>query len=128
MVGDSDASPRSDPLSDFVRAVGVEISLEDATVLADRTEGWAAGVQLAALSMRYEANPAAFIRAFAGTDRNVADFLVGEILQRQPAAAHRRILSNCNLKRPSDSLEGQPSNCSTPGRGVSITSTLRAGQ
>jgi LuxR family maltose regulon positive regulatory protein len=71
-------------VAQLVDAAGVEVSLEDAAVLADRTEGWAAGVHLAALSMRHEAEPAAFIRSFAGTDRNVADFLIAEILERQP--------------------------------------------
>ena len=68
----------------FVAAVGVDVAPEDAALLADRTEGWAAGVQLAALSMRFESEPAGFIRTFAGTDRNVADYLIGEILERQP--------------------------------------------
>jgi LuxR family maltose regulon positive regulatory protein len=71
-------------VAQFLHTVGIELSLEDAAVLADRTEGWAAGVQLAALSMRYEREPAEFIHTFAGTDRNVAEFLVGEVLQRQP--------------------------------------------
>ena len=48
------------------------------------TEGWAAGVQLAALSMQHEPEPATFIHNFAGTDRNVADYLIGEILEREP--------------------------------------------
>src|SRR5207253_6213967 len=70
-------------VTQLVRAVGVEVSPEDAAVLADRTEGWAAGVQLAALSMRTEPEPAEFIRTFASTDRNVADFLIAEVLERQ---------------------------------------------
>jgi LuxR family maltose regulon positive regulatory protein len=68
----------------LLERIGVAISAHDAAVLADRTEGWAAGVQLAALSMRDETDPAEFVHAFAGTDRNVADFLIGEVLQRQP--------------------------------------------
>src|SRR5438874_1160648 len=44
-------------VAQFVRAVGVDASLDDAAVLTERTEGWAAGVQLAALSMRHEADP-----------------------------------------------------------------------
>jgi LuxR family maltose regulon positive regulatory protein len=71
-------------VAQFLGAVGVAVSPEDAAALAERTEGWAAGVQLAALSMRHEPEPATFIRNFAGTDRNVADFLIGEILERQP--------------------------------------------
>ncbi len=53
---------------------------EDAAILTERTEGWAAGVQLAALSMRHETDPSEFVHNFAGTDRNVADFLLGEVL------------------------------------------------
>jgi len=75
----------ADEVRELVRMVGVEVLPEDATVLADRTEGWAAGVQLAALSMRHEARPAEFIRGFAGTDRNVSDYLIGEVLRRQSA-------------------------------------------
>ena len=71
-------------VAQLVGKVGVEISPDDAAVLTARTEGWAAGVQLAALSMRHESAPAQFIHNFAGTDRNVADFLVGEVLRRQP--------------------------------------------
>jgi LuxR family maltose regulon positive regulatory protein len=71
-------------VAQLVHNVGVEISADDAAVLTDRTEGWAAGVQLAALSMRNEPDPSEFIRNFAGTDRNVADFLVGEVLRRRP--------------------------------------------
>jgi LuxR family transcriptional regulator, maltose regulon positive regulatory protein len=70
-------------VTQFLGAVGIAVSTEDSAVLAERTEGWAAGVQLAALSMRHEPEPAAFIHTFAGTDRNVADFLIGEILERQ---------------------------------------------
>ena len=81
----------------FVGKVGVEISAEDAAVLTERTEGWAAGVQLAALSMRHEPEPAQFIHNFAGTDRNVADFLVGEVLRRQPDNTVRFLLETSVL-------------------------------
>ena len=67
-----------------VRAIGVDVSTDDARILSERTEGWAAGIQLAALSMRAESDPDAFVRAFAGSDRNVTDFLVGEVLAHQP--------------------------------------------
>ena len=70
-------------VTQFLSAIDIAVSTDDAAVLAERTEGWAAGVQLAALSMRHEPEPAAFIRTFAGTDRNVSDFLIGEILERQ---------------------------------------------
>lgn len=98
-------------VAQLVGNVGVEISPDDAAVLADRTEGWAAGVQLAALSMRREPEPAEFIRSFAGTDRNVADFLVGEVLRRQPDATVAFLLETSVLDELSaplcDNLTGR---------------------
>ena len=51
--------------------------------LAARTEGWVAGLQLAALSLRGQADPAGFVAAFSGSHRYVLDYLAGEVLERQ---------------------------------------------
>ncbi len=59
---------------------GVELEDADTHRLCDRTEGWPAGLQLAGLSLERESDPAAFVRRFAGDDRNVADYLVGEVM------------------------------------------------
>ncbi|HWN22626.1 MAG TPA: LuxR C-terminal-related transcriptional regulator [Gaiellaceae bacterium] len=56
----------------------------DVEALRDRTEGWAAGIRLAALSLASEADRGGFLRRFAGDDRAVADYLLNEILDRQP--------------------------------------------
>jgi LuxR family transcriptional regulator, maltose regulon positive regulatory protein len=56
----------------------------DVETLHGRTEGWAAGIRLAALSLASEPDPADFLRRFAGDDRAVADYLLNEILDRQP--------------------------------------------
>lgn len=53
--------------------------------LSERTEGWAAALQLAALSLREQADPVAFISAFAGSNRLLVDYLAEEVLARQPA-------------------------------------------
>ena len=53
--------------------------------LADRTEGWAAALQLAALSMQGRDDVAGFVAGFAGDDRYVVDYLVDEVLSRQSA-------------------------------------------
>jgi LuxR family transcriptional regulator, maltose regulon positive regulatory protein len=60
-------------------------ALPDASVaaLATRTEGWAAGLQLAALSLRGQDDPAAFVAAFTGSHRYVLDYLAEEVLERQ---------------------------------------------
>jgi LuxR family transcriptional regulator, maltose regulon positive regulatory protein len=56
----------------------------DVETLHHRTEGWAAGIRLAALSLASEPDRAGFLRRFAGDDRAVADYLLNEILDRQP--------------------------------------------
>ncbi len=56
----------------------------DVEALCGRTEGWAAGIRLAALSLASEPDRAGFLRRFAGDDRAVADYLLNEILDRQP--------------------------------------------
>jgi LuxR family maltose regulon positive regulatory protein len=66
---------------------GLGTPLPDAEVAAlwARTEGWAAGLRLAALSLQHHPDPGGFVAAFSGNDRAVADYLIGEVLDRQPA-------------------------------------------
>ncbi len=64
---------------------GVTLTEEDAEVLHERTEGWVAGLSLAALSLRDHPDAGAFIRTFAGDERPVGDYLIEEVLQRQPS-------------------------------------------
>src|SRR5262249_59201860 len=65
----------------------------------DRTEGWAAGVQLAALSLRGHADPAGFIATFAGSHRYVLDYLTEEVLAGQPEHVLRFLLGTSVLDR-----------------------------
>ncbi len=64
-----------------------------------RTEGWIAGLQLAALSMRGRADVGAFVKAFAGDNRYIVDYLVEEVLQRQPARVRSFLLETSILDR-----------------------------
>jgi LuxR family maltose regulon positive regulatory protein len=64
------------------RRFAVELAEGDAELLTRRTEGWPAAVQLAGLSLKETADPAGFVGRFAGDDRNVADYLIGEALER----------------------------------------------
>ena len=64
---------------------GVGLSRDDAETLTARTEGWAAGVHLAALALRDHPDPAAFVGAFAGSDHNLTDYLASEVLARLDA-------------------------------------------
>jgi len=72
---------------------------DEVAALGTRTEGWIAGLHLAALSLRGQADRVAFIRAFAGDDRHVMDYLVNEVLSRQTEAVQRFLLHTAILDR-----------------------------
>jgi LuxR family maltose regulon positive regulatory protein len=80
-------------------AMGLDLGAQDVAVLESRTEGWITGLQLAALSLQGRSNPSRFIEAFAGNDRYVVDYLVTEVLQRQPEAIRRFLLETAILDR-----------------------------
>ncbi|HRQ36297.1 MAG TPA: LuxR C-terminal-related transcriptional regulator [Chloroflexota bacterium] len=83
---------------------GLQLSADEIAALEKRTEGWIAGLQLAALSMQGRADVHGFIKAFAGDDRYVVDYLVDEVLQRQPEPIHRFLLQTSILDRLCGSL------------------------
>src|SRR4051794_39271399 len=98
-----------------LRAADLAFTLEETTVLLEqlglalrpdlvgrlleRTEGWAAGLRLAGLSLRGEADPDAFVAQFAGDDRAVADYLTGEVLAGLPAATRELLLRTSIAER-----------------------------
>lgn len=82
----------------------LDISADDVAVLETRTEGWIAGLQLAALSMHGRDDLGGFIQAFAGDDRFIIDYLVEEVLRRQPPDVRRFLLQTSMLQRMSGSL------------------------
>ena len=91
--------------SEFLSQVmGLSLSAEDIAALEDHTEGWIAGLQLAALSMQGRQDVHGFIQAFAGDDRYIVDYLVEEVLQRQPAPVRSFLLQTSILDRLSGSL------------------------
>jgi LuxR family maltose regulon positive regulatory protein len=81
------------------QVMGLQLSAEDIAALEARTEGWIAGLQLAALSMRGHQDVAGFIRAFAGDNRYIVDYLVEEALQRQPETVRNFLLQTSILER-----------------------------
>src|SRR5438270_840743 len=81
------------------QVMGFSLSTEDIAALEDRTEGWIAGLQLAALSMQGHLDVHGFIRAFAGDHRYIVDYLVAEVLQRQPAPVRSFLLQTSILDR-----------------------------
>ncbi len=91
--------------AEFLEGVmGLSLSEEDIAALETRTEGWIAGLQLAALSMRGREDVAGFIRAFAGDNRYVVDYLVEEVLQKQPERIRSFLLQTSILDRLSGPL------------------------
>jgi LuxR family maltose regulon positive regulatory protein len=68
----------------FSNVMGVNLSKREMEVLKNRTEGWVAGLQLAALSLRESRDPTKFVEAFRGTHRHVLDYLIQEVLNSQP--------------------------------------------
>jgi len=81
----ADLSFTSEEASTFLNDVmGLELSVEDLATLEERTEGWIAGLQLAALSIQDRKDVSGFIKAFSGSYRDVLDYLAEEVLARQP--------------------------------------------
>jgi LuxR family transcriptional regulator, maltose regulon positive regulatory protein len=78
---------------------GVAVGDDDAARLHQRTEGWAAGLRLAALSLARHEAPGRFVAEFAGSERTVAEYLLGEVLARQPAEVRHLLLRTCILDR-----------------------------
>ncbi len=99
--------------AEFLNAVmNFKLSTEEVAALETRTEGWIAGLQLAALSLRGHQDVAGFIQAFAGDHRYIVDYLVEEVLQRQPEATRSFLLQTAILDRLNgslcDAVTGQP--------------------
>jgi LuxR family maltose regulon positive regulatory protein len=84
--------------------MGLDLSATDVATLEQRTEGWIAALQLAALSMQGRDDVGTFIEGFAGDDRFVVDYLAGEVLERQPEAVRRFLLETSVLDRLHGSL------------------------
>ncbi len=85
-------------------ATGVELPAEALARLHGRTEGWAAGLRLAALSLAGHPDPERFVAEFSGTDRTVAEYLLAEVLDRQSAEVRRLLLRTSLLERVSGPL------------------------
>jgi LuxR family transcriptional regulator, maltose regulon positive regulatory protein len=71
----------------------------DVDVLYDRTEGWPAGLYLAALTLEQHDNPSAFVESFAGDNRHVADYLSAEVLRAQTTEVREFLLATAVLDR-----------------------------
>ena len=74
--------------------MGLHLDAEAVAVLEKRTEGWIAGLQMAALSMRGRKDAEGFIREFAGTNRFIMDFLLEEVLAHEPEEVQNFLLAD----------------------------------
>ena len=84
--------------------MGLSLSNDQVETLETRTEGWIAGLQLAALSMRDRDDAAGFVDAFSGSHRFVMDYLAEEVIQEQPDQLQQFIMQTSILGRMSGSL------------------------
>jgi LuxR family transcriptional regulator, maltose regulon positive regulatory protein len=97
---------------ELLAASGIALSEAGAALLHQRTEGWAAGLRLAVLSLAGHPDPERFVAEFSGTNRAVAEYLIGEMLDRQPGEVQDLLLRTCLLDRVNgelaDLLTGRP--------------------
>jgi LuxR family maltose regulon positive regulatory protein len=86
--------------ADFLnRVMGLNLPAENIAALETRTEGWIAGLQLAALSMQGHQDTASFIKSFSGSHRFVLDYLIEEVLESQPEHIRSFLLQTSILDR-----------------------------
>ena len=81
------------------RVMGLDLSAKEVAALEARTEGWIAGLQLAALSMQGRQDVAGFLTTFTGGHRYILDYLADEVLQRQPPAIQEFLIKTSILER-----------------------------
>ncbi|WP_194891489.1 LuxR C-terminal-related transcriptional regulator [Catenulispora pinisilvae] len=85
--------------AELVASAGVELPASALTALHERTEGWAAGLRLAALSLARQPEPVRFAADFSGSERTVAEYLCAEVLSQQSEQVRRLLLRTCILER-----------------------------
>jgi len=97
---------------EFLDASGIALSHAGAALLHQRTEGWAAGLRLAAISLAGHPDPERFVAGFSGSNRTVAEYLLAEMLERQPDDVQLLLLRTSLLDRVNgelaDLLTGRP--------------------
>jgi LuxR family maltose regulon positive regulatory protein len=83
---------------------GITLSDGGATALYQRTEGWAAGLRLAVISLSQHRDPERFVAEFSGTDRAVGEYLMAEMLERQPSEVQHMLLRTSLVDRVNGEL------------------------
>ncbi|MDA0136820.1 LuxR C-terminal-related transcriptional regulator [Solirubrobacter deserti] len=102
---------------ELLAAHGLTLDAELVRALHQRTEGWGAGLRLAALSLQGREDPDRFVAEFAGDDRVIADYLVAEVLDRQPPRLRAFLLRTALVERVcgglADALTGERNGADT---------------
>jgi LuxR family maltose regulon positive regulatory protein len=112
----------SSEAAEFLNQVmGLDLSAEDIAALERRTEGWIAGLHLAAISMQGHKDVSGFIRSFTGSHRFVLDYLMEEVLEQQSESVQTFLLQTAILDRLTGSL------CDAVRFGVAETPSSSAG-
>ncbi|MBN1669295.1 MAG: hypothetical protein JW862_19535 [Anaerolineales bacterium] len=88
----------------FNKVMCLGLSEDDVTSLGERTEGWAAGLQMAAVSLQGHENPSTFIQAFTGSNQYILEYLIEEVVERQPQHIQDFLLKTSILEELSPSL------------------------
>jgi LuxR family maltose regulon positive regulatory protein len=94
----------ADEAAELLKGAGVQLRESDIALLQERTEGWAAGLRLAAISLTGHTEPERFVAEFSGSDRTVAEYLLAEMLERQPADVRHMLLRTSIVDRVNGSL------------------------
>ena len=97
---------------ELLEASGIGLSEAGAALLHQRTEGWAAGLRLAAIALAGHSDPERFVAEFSGSDRTVAEYLIAEMLERQPDDIKELLLRTSMLDR----VNGELADCGRPPR------------
>ena len=84
--------------------MGLDLAPDEVSALNAHTEGWVAGLQLAAISMRGHSDPGGFVRSFTGSHRHILDYLTDEVLRQQSKEVRSFLFQTCILSRLSGPL------------------------
>ncbi|WP_198347593.1 LuxR C-terminal-related transcriptional regulator [Nocardia terrae] len=93
-----------DETRELLAASKIALSERSIRLLHARTEGWAAGLRLAALSLVGHSEPERFVAEFSGSERTIADYLLAEVLEQQPSHVRRLLLRTSVLERVNGAL------------------------
>jgi LuxR family maltose regulon positive regulatory protein len=96
---------------ELLAASGVSLSDVGARALYERTEGWAAGLRLAAISLSGHPDPERFVAEFSGGDKAVGEYLIAEMLERQPSEVQSMLLRTSLVERVNGELADLLAGC-----------------